>query len=168
MRLSPATIQYRFIQTASGHQGVAWWDRINTWHLETWRFLLARSLSDSGLIYCAGGRAAHSFPIFRCIEPLCASISSTSVLALPPCSLRSPESDRRLASKNLHVSRCHVIDSISSCDIMMTGYRLYKRYWILAGESLMTARRELIQNGEMLYYYLNNNILFLISLYWLW
>jgi hypothetical protein len=48
---------------------------------------------------------------------------------------------------------------------MMTGYRLYKRYWILAGESLMTARRELIQNGEMLYYYLINIILFIISLY---
>ena len=74
----------------------------------------ARSLSDSGLIYsatapcvalppaslqsCAGGRAAHSSPIFRCIEPLCASISRTSVLALPPCSLRSPESDRLLGT----------------------------------------------------------------------
>jgi hypothetical protein len=55
-----------------------------------------RSLSDLGLIYCAGGRAAHSSPIFRSIAPLCASKSGNSVLALPPCSLRSPKSDRLL------------------------------------------------------------------------
>jgi hypothetical protein len=52
------------------------------------------SLSDLGLIYCAGGRAAHSFPISRSIARLCASKSANSVLALPPCSLRSPKSDR--------------------------------------------------------------------------
>jgi hypothetical protein len=53
-----------------------------------------RSLSDLGLIYCAGGRAAHNSPIFRSIAPPCASKSENSVLALPPCSLRSPKSDR--------------------------------------------------------------------------
>jgi hypothetical protein len=56
----------------------------------------ARSLSDLGLIYCAGGRAAHSSPIFRYIAPLCASKSANSVLAPPPCSLQSPKSDRLL------------------------------------------------------------------------
>jgi hypothetical protein len=61
----------------------------------------ARSLSDSGLIYCAGGRAAHSSPIFRYIAPLCASKSANSVLALPPCSLRSPQSDRLLGNCEL-------------------------------------------------------------------
>jgi hypothetical protein len=61
----------------------------------------ARSLSDLGLIYCARGRAAHSSPIFRYIAPLCASKSENSALALPPCSLRSPKSDRLLASRGL-------------------------------------------------------------------
>jgi hypothetical protein len=62
-----------------------------------WQSSPARSVSDLGLIYCAGGRAAHNSPIFRSIAPLCASKSANSVLALPPCSLRSPKSDRLLA-----------------------------------------------------------------------
>jgi hypothetical protein len=57
-----------------------------------------RSLSDLGLIYCAGGRAAHSSPISRYIAPQIASKTENSVLALPPCSLRSPKSDRLLAA----------------------------------------------------------------------
>jgi hypothetical protein len=57
---------------------------------------LSRSLSYLGFIYCASGRAAHSSPLSRCIEPLCASTSENSVLALPPCSLGSPKSDRLL------------------------------------------------------------------------
>jgi hypothetical protein len=57
-----------------------------------------RSLSGLGLICCAGGRAAHSSPISRYIAPLCASKSENSVLALPPCSRRSPKSDRLLVA----------------------------------------------------------------------
>ena len=51
-------------------------------------------LSDSGTIYCAGGRAAQINPISRYIEPLCASKSCSFGLALPPCSLRLPKADR--------------------------------------------------------------------------
>ena len=52
-----------------------------------------RRLSDLGSIYCAGGRAAQIFPIFRCVGALCALKSGKFDLALPPCSLRSPKSD---------------------------------------------------------------------------
>jgi hypothetical protein len=39
--------------------------------------------------------------ISRCIEPLCASKSENSVLAFPPCSRRSAESDRLLEISGL-------------------------------------------------------------------
>jgi hypothetical protein len=92
------TIAYRSLPRASctpcrqAGTGQARWRR-----RRAVRLIGARSLSDLGLIYRAGGRAAHSSPISRSIAPLCASKSANSVLALPPCSLRSPKSDRLLA-----------------------------------------------------------------------
>jgi hypothetical protein len=91
------TIAYRSLPRASctpcrqAGTGQARWRR-----RRAVRLIGARSLSDLGLIYRAGGRAAHSSPISRSIAPLCASKSANSVLALPPCSLRSPKSDRLL------------------------------------------------------------------------
>lgn len=56
----------------------------------------ARSLSDLGLIDCAGGKAVHFPSIFRCVGLLCASKSRKTGLAFPPCSRRSPKPDRLL------------------------------------------------------------------------
>ena len=55
-----------------------------------------RSLSDLGRFYCADGIAVQISAIFRCIAPLCASISQKFDLTLPLGSLRTPKSDRLL------------------------------------------------------------------------
>lgn len=79
---------------------------------------MPNSLSDSGLIYCDGGKSAHFGDPSRQIFPIFSSNDRQTSLDFPPVSLRSPKSDRLLAFTNDHrVPRLTAIDMVRNVPI---------------------------------------------------